>query len=296
MMKTVKLKNLDNAPIKVPTDDRPCPPHLPQPHFLCGVIGSRGSGKTTMLVNWIKKYDESGCFDKLYFFSPTIKADPKVALLYEGKHSYEPHVYDDFNNRIFQEVLAEIDADIDEYRQYEDHNRVWKKYVRVGGDPDRLSIEDLVQLELMGFEPPPPTKFGRKPYSLLVFDDLAGNKDLYRADAKGLFNKFVIAHRHRYCSLILLQQLHANGIPRQIRNNLSCMVLFRNKNENVQKAIAQEYGGFVDQDTFMRMWDFACQQPFEFFMVDSDAKIPSHRFRKNFDTLLLVEDHKKKMA
>jgi hypothetical protein len=49
---------------------------------------------------------------------------------------------------------------------------------------------------------------------------------------------------------------------------------------------------FVGPLDFVSMWDFACQEPHGFFMIDYDAKLPTWRFRKNFDCLLVISDDK----
>jgi len=62
---------------------------LPKPYFCAVVQGSPGSGKTSMVLNWIKFY--APFHDSYIFVSPTAQHDPKMkkvimTLAKKGKH------------------------------------------------------------------------------------------------------------------------------------------------------------------------------------------------------------------
>ena len=101
-------------------------------------------------------------------------------------------------------------------------------------------------------------------------------------------------HRHFNCSIFFLSQAYRNGVPRQLRNNLSLAVFFANKSDRMKAEISQDMASFVSPETFISMWDYACEEPHSFLMVDYDASDPSCRFRKNFDTLLVVTEEEEK--
>ena len=51
------------------------------------------------------------------------------------------------------------------------------------------------------------------------------------------------------------------------------------------KKIIQEMGD-VDEDKFMKMFEYATAEPFGFLFIDFNAKSPEQQFRKNFDEYL----------
>ena len=64
-----KLPKLPNADLKVvQAQPRKHPKHLPKLHFLAYFCASRGSGKTTAIVNFIKKYDKAKSFDHIVIY------------------------------------------------------------------------------------------------------------------------------------------------------------------------------------------------------------------------------------
>lgn len=286
MIKTIKLKGLDNKEVKVPAaENRDYPTHLLKPHFLLAIIGNRGSGKTSALYNLIKFYDQTRTFDKVVFFCPTFQNDSKYQLFKQG--AYELHVLGEYSDEAFQKVWDEIKRDLDEWKEYQRKMALWEKLLKVK-NLDELKPDELLELDAMGYEEPA-SKYGREPFTLLVFDDCHGNEQLYRSNAKGLINRFIVTHRHYRCSCIFVSQVYHNGISRQIRNNLSSLMLFKNKNDQMRKQIADEFSGIVKPDTFVEMWDRSTAEPHEFFMIDFDTRDKTHRFRKSFNELLVAD-------
>ena len=285
-MKTLKLHGLDNKDLKV-TQAKPriVPDGMPRLSFLGSIVGSRNSGKTNAFINLIKLYDQTKSFDKIYLFSPTYHNDPKYHLLDNDDAHYSLRVFDTYTDEIMKEVLGEIKADIEEYKSYEQQLKIYKKFLKVR-NIDRLTAEELFELNLMDFEEPQtPFKQGM-PTSLIIYDDLVGNRDLYRADSKGMLNSFIILHRHLLTSVLFVSQIWANAVPRQIRNNLSLLILFRNKNTKMKEEIGVEMSSVIDVESFVKLWDFATEQDYSFFMIDFDAKDKRYRFRKNFNELI----------
>jgi len=82
-----KLPKLPNADLKVvQAQPRKHPENLPKLHFLAYFCASRGSGKTTAIVNFIKKYDKSRSFDHIIIYSPTANNEPVCFNLYEKRN------------------------------------------------------------------------------------------------------------------------------------------------------------------------------------------------------------------
>jgi hypothetical protein len=278
-LKNNDLKLMQIKHVKVPYG-------LPSLHFLQCMVGGRGQGKTTALINEIKAYGAERVFEKLYVFSPTLHNDPKYELLKKDKY-YDLKTFTTYTDDIFREVLDEIKGDIGQWKKYEDDLKIWTRF------KNAKRIEDLSDTEVLGLymtdftEPKKP--FAKFPCSLLVFDDLVGNRELYRADSKGLFNSFVILHRHLGCSCIFLSQVFHNSVPRQIRSNISSWVLFQNRNTGLKKQMAEELCGAISPETFLKLWDEATKDDHTFFMIDTDAKDKRFRYRRNLNDLLVLK-------
>jgi hypothetical protein len=270
---------------------RSTPENLPRLHFLSAIIGSRGSGKTTALVRMLKAYFRHHSFDKLYLYCPTIKSDPKYGALTRSaeRHKLKVTVHETFSESLFDAAVEEIESDLEEYRAEQKYAKVYNHWASKG--PDNMSIDDLDMLEREDYSPPPKSKWKYgTPTTLLIFDDLVGNRDLYRSDAKGPVASFAIRHRHQHTSMIFLTQTYHNGVPRQLRSNLSLLILFANKNDALRKEIALEFSSFVPWQRFLEMWEHATGgAKHSFFLVDFDASDPSLRFRRGFDQIFLSQ-------
>lgn len=289
--KVKKLHGLENKDLKVKqAEPRAVPPDMPRLHFLAAIIGSRGSGKTNAFINLVKMYADTNSFDKVLLFCPTFHNDPKYQLLEPNEHdpdSYRFRVETSYSDMALKEFLDEQRRDINEYKQYLRKKELLEKFYKWRKPIASFPAEELMELAACNFELPETEWKHGMPTALIIFDDLAGNKELYRADSKGAANNFFILHRHLLCSVIFLCQTYKNGVPRQIRNNLSLLMLFSNKSKEMKKEIAAEMSAWVSEEEFTDLWDFCTSESYGFLMVDWDTKDPTRRFRKNFDTLIV---------
>lgn len=284
--------NVTLPDLKIKEHDRRDPPStLPRPPFMCGVFGSRGSGKTTFTINLMRLYDAMKCFDKIWFFSPTHKKDPKFEALVESKLFAKLELFETYNDSKFEEILKEMDSSLDDYDKYKVALEAYKKFA-AGKSIDSLPPEELLALYQYDFNNPEESgryKYGRPSY-LIVFDDMVGDKSVYRGDSSSRVGRFALRHRHYSCSVCFLSQAYRNGIPRQLRNNLSFAIFFANKSDRIKAEVAEEMSSFISPDQFIELWTFATQDPHDSFVIDFDAAKPEYRFRKNLD-LLLVPGH-----
>jgi hypothetical protein len=303
MVKITKLSGLENKDLKVVQAPPRIAPHtFPNKPFLGTIVGSRGSGKTNCMINLIQHYDKYKFFDKVYMFSPTsFGNDPKYQLLEDNKHHFVYQKYPTYTDDIFKEVLDEIKSDIDEYKEWEKKYKIYKKFMKYGYK--RLTPEEVLEVEMMMVDEDcssiggakgdaytieePECQWKQMPTSLLIFNDLVSNTELYKTTARGIFYNFVILHRHLLSSLLFCVQTWSGAVPRQIRGNLSLAILFNLKPE-IKKQVADEMCADMSEETFIEMWNTSCVNQWDFFMINYDA--PKHlRFRKNFDSLFVLE-------
>lgn len=255
---------------------RPAPEGFPNKSFLGLLYSSKGTGKTNTLVNIVKQYDKYKFFQKVYLFSPTAKSDPKYQLLEEG--SYDLKIYNNYTNDDFREVLEEITADLKAWRDYERLKKLYEKAKRAK-KPELFSDEELLDLYMIDWSDPEPP-FEKEPFSLIIFDDLASNKDLM-SNGKSLANSFMLLHRHKLTSVIFSVQIYKNAVPKMVRNNLDWLVLGANKSTETMRSVAEELTSYATEDDIIDMWSRATEEPYNYFCINLMLK--DYRFTKNFD-------------
>lgn len=285
---------------------RDAPPTMTKPPFLFGLFGERGKGKTTAMMQLLRWYDHYHSFDHITIYSPTYEKDPKwEALLDHGKLNAKIEMVQKFSYDHFNKRLDEMDKALTEYTQWLHALEAWKKFKKHDFKEDAMTDDEMYLLWTYDFQDPAESlaaqdryKKGRPSY-LMVFDDHFGNKEIYRNDCRGPVGMFTLRHRHYSCSVIFLSQGYRNGVPSNMRINMSMLALFGTKSDKIMFNIAEEMCSFVTPEQFVEMWKFACDgDQHGFFLIQYDAQKPEWRFRKNYHELLVPsqqdgQDHRK---
>ena len=270
----MKIKNLQ--PPNVQTAREVSNQAFPDKPFLALLYSSKGTGKTNTLVNIVKEYDKTRFFQKVYLFSPSIHSDPKYSLLNDG--NYEIRTYPEYSDEKLREVIDEIRYDIQRWKDWERLQKLYEKSKKAKNE-SIFTDDELLDLFMLNWtEPEKP--FDKLPFSLIIFDDLASNKELMK-QGKSLMSSFALLHRHQYTSLMFSTQLFRNALPRMIRNNLDWLVLGPNKSEKVMLEVAEELNSYVSEKELVRLWSKATEDPYNYFTVN--LMKPEFRFKKNFD-------------
>lgn len=290
-MKIVKLKNVSipDLPNNTPEyTERRTPPNMPRLHMLCAVVGSRNSGKTTTVLRLLKMYIKSKSYDKIFWWSPTAKREQKFKTFMSEceKQGVDIEVKERFDEREFLELQEWIRGEIDEYRNYKKKLEVWNKFVKVK-DTNELTLDELASLEEMEWDKPKTDYKNGFPSFALCYDDMIGDKSVFSPNCKGTTSQFWILHRHLSCSVFILSQIVANGIPRQIRGNISLWILFSCKSDKLKKEVSEELAFKVSPEKMLEMWEYATQDRHDFLMCDYDCPDEKCMFRMNFDKLLV---------
>ena len=283
-----KLPNLHNKDLKVvQAKPRPVPEGLYKANSLICLCANRGAGKTNCWINMLLKYqNETKTYDVVYLICPTIHNDPKYKLL--ERKGFELKMYDQFDNDIFKGIVEEINDNIDEYKEYQRKMKIWKKFLKAKR-VENLDANDLLELELMDFQEPETKFIHGFPQHLIIFDDMMANPYAYPSSIRGnLLTRFTILHRHRNTGIWHSVQSWKSVLHKSIRNNLTGMILFKNKSEEIKKEIAQEVANYIKPNLFIELWDRATEDDHDFFMCDFNPTEKKYRFRKNFDQLFVL--------
>ncbi len=291
-IKETKLPRLKNNDLKVvQAKQRKYPENLPKPHFLAYFVASRGSGKTTAIVNFIHQYSKTKTWDHIVVFAPTCRNEPKINWLGDNCKYGEIELHTEFTHEKFDELRYKIDKRIEEYKKYERDLMMWKNFRHYKGKWEDFSDDDLLRLHDLNYEKPT-SDYKSMPTHLILFDDNQDNPVLFgRGKKAAAINNFSILHRHKCCSIIWsCQNFSAQyGVPKSIRNNISLMCLWRNKSPMIQKEIAQQCSGSVEPEELIEYWNHATKDSrHDFLYVDYEAE-PPYNIRKNFNTLLTLE-------
>jgi hypothetical protein len=288
---SLKIVSVPELPNNIPEyAERKTPPNMPRLHMLSAVVGSRNSGKTTTIIKLLKMYIRHKSYDKIFWWSPTARREKKFQDFMEdceGQVQFE--VFERFDEGEFVQLLEFFRAEIDEYRRYKKRLEAWRKFKKCK-DVDDLTLDELALLQECDFEKPTTEYKNGFPSFALVWDDMVGSKNVFSPTCKGVTSNFWILHRHLSCSVFILSQIVANGIPRQIRGNISLWILFPCKSDKLKKDVAEELAFKVDPEMFLKIWDFCTKDQHDFLMCDYDIPDPKYMFRKNWNKVVLYDE------
>ena len=128
----------------------------------------------------------------------------------------------------------------------------------------------------------------------MLIDDHVGKRGLFKANCSGYLSEVCVMHRHISLSIYLLSQVFTNFIPKQFRGGImNLFILFDTKSHKHKESIAEQVANKIDQETFLKIWDFATKDsPHDALVVDYKAPSVEYMFRKGFDKLIRFNDEK----
>lgn len=282
--------------------------HMPQLHQACLIVGPRGSGKSTILVNMLERLP----FDRLFIISPTMKSNMDLMQRVKAK---KIEVFEDPDDvSILDKIKKSMEDEAALLDQYTKKKKLYDDLMaKLDSDTPLFCLPDDILLNNFylssddvatgagEFKPPTHWLDGRKACCGLVIDDALGSMLFTKGIRK--MNNFTILHRHLGqletggslgLSLFFLTQSYkavVGGISRVIRGNCTSMILFRSKDKTQTIEMSKELAGEVEPEEFLRMYEFATAKPHSALFVDLFRKKehPS-AFRVNLDEYILPQD------
>lgn len=284
-------KGLIIREIPVPDVHHPPAPfeELPRHEFTMGLIAPKGGGKTTTICNILRIY--SGYFHQIWWWSPTILSDDKLGWVKKQKFLAKNTALKEFFKS-----LQEAEPEEDKLVQ---NKRVDTQMDMVRNDPpedtftgfipeecfvdfytdeklkeildEQKSIIDLLE------------KYGRSKHVadriLMVFDDPVG-MDLYTNCMKSYFKGINTRHRHYSLSGLEVSQGYKE-VPKTIRTNWTCCLLYEIGNMKELFVIYEEFTMGLDWKTWLELYRYATSERHNFMFLDFQ-KDPKLRIMKNF--------------
>jgi hypothetical protein len=291
------MKPLIVKPVPVPSQYKhPLPANdvLPTHEFTMGLIAPKGAGKTTTICNLLNFY--RNYFHTILIFSPTIDSDEKWDWVKEQKLLIE--------NKPLKAWIKKMS------RQQDDDQQV------VQGRKIDTALEGLVNRE-EDFSPIIPEEHYHNDYNeevfmeimeeqmnlirllkkykqpkylanriLIVFDDLVGSS-LFSGKRSSYFKGVNTRHRHYSASFIMVSQGYKE-IPKTIRTNWTCLIVFEIGNEKEVEVIYEEWPMGLKRDDWMELYQYATKGDHSFLYINFQ-KPKRLRLMKNFEEYLFIE-------
>jgi hypothetical protein len=262
------------------------------------IVGVRNTGKSYLTSKILAQAKKDKTFNRIYIVTPSFKSNEAYFGEYiEQQDVFEP-TRDSINN-----VIKCVEDDRDEFEEYLVKKELYKKYKKDIANKPFMSInpENLLQYMDYGFfEKEPIWKYDKvePPKSLLILDDVIGSPAILQSSG---LSRVATLNRHlapldtphsnrSACGLavIILSQSYRlqNGVSRLLRENLSLLTLFLNKQEKQLEAIREELANVVDVNLFEKAYDFATKEKYGSLTVDFRPKCNTMTFRKNLNQLI----------
>jgi len=295
-MKLKKINN-DDYSVKLPKKTAfmiDTPPDQLRLHQLMCICAPRGCGKMVQGSSWLQGLKRQGCMDRLFILSPTIESNREMlaplGILPEDE-------YNNGERESIEDIIRKCEEEMDEWEEYQEAMLLYKLLNDPNVDINRIKPELLLKaLEKGYFNKKPESKYGHRPVLGLIVDDLQSS-NIYSTAPKNPFINLLLRHRHVARGLgitvcMMIQAMGAGGLPRIVRQNLTSLLLGPQKNEKVIEQIAEEVGGQIDHETFMRAYHLATHNEHpdkpnhNFLCIDFHPKSPDKMFRRNLDTYI----------
>lgn len=304
----IRHKELFIKAIPVPLGNKHDPMRyevLPEHEASYGLIAPKGAGKTTLIGNTM--YAMRGYFNSIIVFSPSVKNDDKwdwikqQPLLEENKRLEKaladikakaakekgdnpvvgdpPKQFEDLaETNISQRKSAKFDARVPEECFMHDYT-----------DADLKEIVDeqnsiIAFLKVNGYSKHTANKI------LFIFDDLVGS-DLFSNARKSPFKMLNTNHRHLSASIMMVSQAFTE-IPKTVRTNFTCLILFEIFSEGEIKTIMEEYPMGMRKKQWLEAYAYCVEGDHNFLFYD--IKKPKHlRLMKNFTEVVFFKEEPK---
>lgn len=268
------------------------------------LVGQRTAGKSYLASKIISQAQREKTFDRIYMVTPSFNSNKA----YFGKYVNEEDVYEPTRESI-SEVIKSVEADRDEWEEYLQQKELYQMYKKDAKKPIKSIDEDsLITYDTFGFFDGiiPKWKYQKEepPKSLLILDDCLGSPAILQSSGLtkiATLNRHIAPLKESYkgrsaCGLavMMLSQSYKmnNGISRVLRENLSLLTLFLNRQQKQLDAIKEELANVVEIEKFDKAYEYATRNKYGNLTIDFKPKCETMTFRKNLNELIIFPDMK----
>ena len=305
--KKINLYGKDTEPTQGVSNEYKTSHYAIRQPCLMYISAVRNSGKSFCVSKMVSQAQKEKTFDRIYMITPTFQSNKS----YFGKMIDEDDVFEPTKDSI-QKVIEKVDEDRDEFEDYLRKEKLYKEFIQILKSKREFSDGEIMKFEELGFLDDefdrPKWKYGdnnvRPPQSLLILDDVLSSPALLQSSGitrVSSLNRHVSPLQEPHsgrsaCGLavILISQTYTmpQGVSRTLRENITHLLIFKNKQEKQMSKIREELGSAVDEDKFMTAYNMATKEKYGNLLVDFNPRCPTMTFRKNLNELLIFEDDK----
>lgn len=305
--KKINLYGKDTEPTQGVSNEYKTSHYAIRQPCLMYVSAVRNSGKSFCVSKMVSQAQKEKTFDRIYMITPTFQSNKS----YFGKMIDEDDVFEPTKDSI-QKVIEKVDEDRDEFEDYLRKEKLYKEFIQILKSKREFSDGEIMKFEELGFLDDefdrPKWKYGdnnvRPPQSLLILDDVLSSPALLQSSGitrVSSLNRHVSPLQEPHsgrsaCGLavILISQTYTmpQGVSRTLRENITHLLIFKNKQEKQMSKIREELGSAVDEDKFMTAYNMATKEKYGNLLVDFNPRCPTMTFRKNLNELLIFEEDK----
>tara|TARA_R110001632_G_scaffold26395_3_gene71393 strand:- start:1797 stop:2756 length:960 start_codon:yes stop_codon:yes gene_type:complete len=295
--KRVKTYNSDvNSGVN---NEYPTPLHSFKQCALHMIVGQRTSGKSYLTSKILAQAQKDKTFDVIYIITPSFNSNKA----YFGKYIDNENVFEPTKTSIM-EVIQKVDEDRDEWEEFLEEKRKYLEYKKRIHDKN-LPDEDLLDYYyaqfLDGYVPKWKYSKEEPPKSLLIMDDILGSPVIMQSSGLtriATLNRHISPlqeeHSNRSAcglSVIIMTQTYKmnQGIGRALRENVSLLTLFKNKQQKQLDAIKEELANVVDLDKFDKAYAYSTKEKYGSLTVDFNPKHPDFTFRANLNEFIIFK-------
>ena len=265
------------------------------------IVGQRTAGKSYLTSKILAQAKKEKTFDVIYIVTPSFNSNKA----YFGKYISEDNIFEPTRESI-GDVIKKVEDDRDEWEQYLADVELYKKYKNDIKNKHFSLIEGDSLIEYMEkgfFDKAPEWKYKNiePPKSLLILDDCLGSQAILQSSGLtrvATLNRHIAPLKENFkersaCGLavIILSQTYKmnNGVSRVLRENLSLLTLFKNKQEKQMDSIREELANVVDEELFDQAYEYATKEKYGNLTIDFKAKCATKTFRKNLNECIVFD-------
>lgn len=296
-MKIKTVKNIFNTKPKSKFDNNWPTSHYmfnhPQLHL---ITAPRGTGKTHLMSKIVLAGIKEKLYDRIFLISPTAQSNLKQLqdLNIQEEDIFLPDV------NAIQNVMDEVEAERDEYQKYLDEMKIYQDIINNNNndftDEDFELIEDFIiedKLTAPKYKRPNP----RRPQCIVILDDIINTPVMSTGSS---INRLFTINRHIApmsgggalgLGVIILTQTYSttngHGLSRGIRENLTELTIFQNKQEGQLQKMISEFGGAISEERFRQAYDIAIREEYDSLTISfGRLACDTLRFRKNLNSFI----------
>ena len=277
------------------------------------VSAVRNSGKSYAVSKMMRQAKKHNTYDRVFMITPTWLSNKS----YFSDIIKVEDVFDPTKNAI-DKVVAIVESERDDWDKYVVEKKRYKEYIALLKSGKELNESQILHYFDMGyldddFIPPKWIyKVERPGQYCVILDDILSSPAISQSSSltrlaslnrhvAPLAEEFIQSDgsRRSACGLgvIVISQSYSmqNGIGRVLRENVSYLMLFKNKQQRQLEKIRDELGSALDVEKFDIAYNIATKDRYGFLLCDFNATEPHQVFRKNLDTYITFAEDSESM-